>query len=482
MKLKTQLFFILFAITAFLVLSIELFSAFFFEGFYFRYKEDVLFSSYQRAHDLYLQQNPSWVSLTEEIEQEKNVRIMLFDADYDLLFGRQNSREKNRSFPRMREFNARLVEGASETPAVRINRNQKNNARFLTLLAVFYDGSGNPVYAHVGTSVNAMNDSISVVKKFIHITSLAVLLLGALVIYWTTGAILRPLDEIIKMTEKMSGLDFSNRIKIRGEGEIARLGGNINMLSGKLKRALDDLHRANEKLKADILRKENIDRARKTFISNVSHELKTPLALIAGYAEGLQMNVTEDRDYYCEVICGEVKKMNNIVMGLLDISELEAGYLKLSPAEFSPAELAAEVVEKYGRLFAEREIAFACELSFTGKVCADPFRIEQVLTNYLNNALKHMDEEKRIAVSVTERPGGRVRVCVENSGAPVREEDRERIWDSFYKVVPQETGVNGGSGLGLSIVKAIMDAHGGSFGLENGDGSVCFWFELKGIT
>ena len=220
---------------------------------------------------------------------------------------------------------------------------------------------------------------------------------------------------------------------------------------------------------------------RKEFLSNVSHELKTPIALIQGYAEGLAECINDDaesRDFYCEVIMDEASKMNTMVQKLLTLNQLEFGNDKIVMERFDLAMLLKNKIQSIAILAQQKE----AQISYSGKdsvyAWGDEFKIEEVITNYLSNALNHVSGAKKIEVRV-EQDTEQVRVSVFNTGEQIPEADIGQIWDKFYKVDKARTREYGGSGVGLSIVKAIMESLNQKYGVENRPDGVEFWFTLK---
>ena len=237
---------------------------------------------------------------------------------------------------------------------------------------------------------------------------------------------------------------------------------------------------ANLQLQRDIEEKIQIDEMRKEFVANVSHELKTPIALIQGYAEGLTEGMAEDpesRDYYCEVIMDEANKMNKMVKQLLTLSALESGNDAPVMERFDLTELIRGVVTSAQILISQKAVSVEFQRDAPCYVWADEFKIEEVVTNYLNNAMNHLEGEKRIEIRL-EKNEDEVRIIVFNTGHHIPEEDIGNLWTKFYKVDKARTREYGGSGIGLSIVKAIMDSHNKDCGVENVDGGVEFWFTL----
>lgn len=278
----------------------------------------------------------------------------------------------------------------------------------------------------------------------------------------------------------MSKLDFSKKYAVQSDDEVGQLGKSINSLSDQLDRAIFSLTEANKKLREDIEQERRIDKMRKEFINNVSHELKTPIALIQGYAEGLKLNINEDeenKNYYCDVIMDEAGKMNRLVKDLLDLSQIESGSFKLDKTSFNISSLIESVLDKYRPVLFEKGIKVELDIPEYLTVNGDAGRIEQVLVNYLINAINHVDDKKEIkiqAVILNEK----VKISVCNSGENIPDESLDKIWTSFYKVDKARTRSYGGTGLGLSVVKAIQELHGNSCGMENLEDGVLFWFEV----
>ncbi len=241
-----------------------------------------------------------------------------------------------------------------------------------------------------------------------------------------------------------------------------------------------DLEQKNASLQHDLVLREQSEKMRKEFLSNVSHELKTPIALIQGYAEGLNEGISEDpesRSYYCEVILDEAHKMNQMVQQMLTLNQLEFGEEEFSMEHIDLISMIRSV-NAVSKILLENE---GITLNYVGPeelfVWADPFWVEQVYSNYLNNAIHHCEGEKRIEVVVIEDATS-AKIQVFNTGKPIPEESIGRIWEKFYKVDKARTREYGGSGIGLSVVKAIMDGFGKPYGVKNHENGVCFWFEL----
>lgn len=340
--------------------------------------------------------------------------------------------------------------------------------------------SDNKTIFLMSTPLASIRESVELANRFLAYVGIAALLVGSLFIYFATKKITSPILQLANLSEKMSNLDFDAKYTGQAEDEIGVLGNSMNRLSDTLKETIGQLRTANTELQQDIEEKIKVDEMRKDFIANVSHELKTPIALIQGYAEGLTEGMAEDpesRDYYCEVIMDEANKMNKMVRQLLTLSALEAGNDAPVMDRFDLTDLIRGVINSVGILIQQKEADVHLEDCGPVYVCADEFKIEEVVTNYLNNALNHLAGEKKIVITVEDN-GEEVLVTVFNTGNNIPEEDIPNLWTKFFKVDKSHTREYGGSGIGLSIVKAIMDSHRKACGVRNVEGGVEFWFTL----
>ena len=175
----------------------------------------------------------------------------------------------------------------------------------------------------------------------------------------------------------------------------------------------------------------------------------------------------------------EAGKMNTMVKNLLALNQLEFGNDITSMERFDIADLVQNVLNSVGILMEQKGIHLIFKADEPLYVWADEFKVEQVVTNYVSNAINHCDYDKIIEVKLV-RNGGSVRVSVFNTGNPIPENDLDKIWIKFYKVDKARTREYGGSGIGLSIVKAVMESMNKEYGAKNYDNGVEFWFEVDG--
>ena len=363
-----------------------------------------------------------------------------------------------------------------------------------TLQKVYDNRLGDDYYELFGTLSNGdsimlrmalqgIKDNVSISNTFITYVGIGILIIGVIAAYIFSSYITKPIQQLSDIAERMSNLDFDVKYHGKDKSEIGVLGNSMNNMSKKLEENISQLKSANKELQRDIDRKVKMEEVRTEFLSNVSHELKTPIALIQGYAEGLKEGISDDpesMDFYCDVIIDEAGKMNNMVKKLLTLNQIEFGNEELVMERFDIIELITSIVNANELRASQKGI----QIEFNQRdehidVWSDEYKIEEVVTNYITNAINHCDFENRSEVSV-ERIGDDVRVHVFNTGKNIPEEDIPNIWQKFYKVDKARTREYGGNGIGLSIVKAIMDSYGKGFGVINKSNGVEFWFDLDG--
>lgn len=338
----------------------------------------------------------------------------------------------------------------------------------------------NGIVILVWVPMTGISESVAISNDFTAAVGLITIFVTGIWALYISGRFTRPIAEMSRITKKMADLDFSQVLRNDSEDEVGQLSQNINNLSDKLDDAINELNSRNLQLEQDIERERRLDRMRREFVSNVSHELKTPIFLIQGYADGLKSNIADDeekRDFYCNVIMEESEKMNNLVKDLLDLSHIESGIFPVSKVNFSINPFINDIISKYEPLLLEKSICLDVDIEEGLEAYADPARMEQNIINLMNNAIDHIEGSRLIKLSVGAAEG-KIRVTVFNTGQGIPEDAMDKIWSSFYKLDPARTRGLGGTGLGLSIVRAIQEAHGNGYGVSNRTNGVEFWFEI----
>lgn len=372
---------------------------------------------------------------------------------------------------------------SNQNITIRKIQDKKNGLNFILLLGTLDNGDS----LYIRMPIMLIKESVEISNKFLYFIAVMAMVLGGIAITWITERFTKPIEELNDIANKMAKLDFTKKYRIHDNNdEIDELGKSINTMSVKLEETIQQLKRNNMELERDIEEKSKIDEMRKQFISDVSHELKTPIALIQGYSEGLIENVNTDdesRKFYADVILDEANKMDQLVKKLLELMKLEYGEREFHDTKFDVVEMIQEIVRNSKVVLEEQNIKVEIKTKEPIYVFADDFYIEQVIRNYFTNAIKNIKKingQKKIKISMKEVPEkNTVKIAVFNTGEPISEENLSRIWTRFYKVDKSRNRENGGTGIGLALVKAIMNQYGTEYGVNNKKDGVEFYFEVK---
>lgn len=456
--------------------------------FYIYSKRQALKSVYETVNNFY--QNSQNVNLETQLEQisiqnnfdiliknDQNVSIYTSNKDFYSTLGQMN--EMTIKF---KVGMGEILEESNQYVIKKI-RDTKNGVTYVLLSAMLDNG----YQLYVRIPINAIQESVKISNNFLYLIAGITILISAVIVSYVSRRFTDPILELNDIAKRMSNLDFSQKYEITDAGdEINNLGKSINAMSEKLEKTINQLRKTNIELEKDIEEKSKIDEMRKSFISDVSHELKTPIALIQGYSEGLLENVNADeesRKFYAEVIQDETNKMDKLVKQLLELMKLEYGKREFNDRKFNIVELEKEVVRKSKVILEENNIQVEFETPEEVNVIADDFYIEQVISNYLTNAIKNIKEvDNRKTIKITNSVDvekGKIRVKVFNTGDNIPEEHMAKIWNRFYKIDESRNRNDGGSGIGLSFVKAVMNNYQNNYGVINKDDGVEFYFELQ---
>ena len=483
-SIRMKLFFTLTVVVVIIVFLLIFINSIVLETYYLYSKVNTLLNVYSDVNDYYNNQNYN-IDIALELEKiavKNNFDIIVkTDEDISIYSSNKNFLDTLGQITSMEKYtNAKNMIYAKENVQIRTVQDDKTASKIILLTAQLDNG----YKLYVRLSIASIQDSVKISNNFLLIIGSVTIILGGIVVLIISNKYTKPILELNNIARRMANLDFSKKyIETGADDEINNLGKSINIVSGKLEKTIKELRRTNIELEKDIEQKSRIDEMRKQFISDVSHELKTPIALIQGYAEGLVENVTTDeesRKFYVEVILDEANRMDKLVKQLLELMKLEYGKREFNNTRFDITELIGEVIRKTTVMRENQNIEVKYDSKEPAYVYADDFFIEQVITNYVTNAIKHVEEvngNKYIEIKV-EKHDKKVRVSVYNTGEQISEEDLTRIWKRFYKIDSSRNREKGGSGIGLSLVKAIMNNYHNDFGAYNKDDGIEFYFEL----
>ena len=408
---------------------------------------------------------------------QSDTDLILFSTNKDFLSSIEVAKEKYKTY--LEERKNLLYSDAKMT--IRKIDDTSNSLNYILL----YGKLDNGYSLYIRIPIAPIEESVRISNNTLIVIGIATVIISAFVASLISKRFTSPILQLNDITKKMAKLDFEQKYRINdSDDEINELGKNINTMSDKLESTIKQLRETNSELEKDIEEKSKIDEMRKQFISDVSHELKTPIALIQGYAEGLIENVNNDdesRKFYAEVILDESNKMDVLVKQLLELMKLEYGKRKFNDEEFDVVELINEVIRKCNVMLEENQIQVVFDEKKPIYAYADDFYVEQVVTNYFTNAIKHAKEvngKKQIKITI-QNVKNKIRVSVFNTGDKIPEEDLTRVWGRFYKIDDSRNRENSGSGIGLSIVKAIQNNYQNEYGVQNLSNGVEFYFDIS---
>ena len=485
-SVKVKLFLSLSITVLLIILFMILVNNFALEQFYLYKKQITLKTVYESINEYYKKQNRDDDIQTEleKLSIKNNFDILIKDNNGINLY------TTNKNFSTVIGSINDILDKSNDGKEIESNdnfkikqqRDTKNGLSYMMLSGKLENG----YFLYIRIPLNSIKDSVSISNNFLLMMAGFTILIASIMVTIVSRKFTEPILELNNIAKKMSNLDFSQKYQVtNAKDEINDLGRSINTMSDKLERTIKQLRSSNSQLERDIEEKSKIDEMRKTFISDVSHELKTPIALIQGYSEGLLENVNSDeesRKFYAEVILDETNKMDKLVKQLLELMKLEYGKREFNNKEFDIVELEKEVIRKTNVMIEEKHAEIKFDETKDISVFADDFYIEQVLTNYLTNAIKNVKEmygEKYIKISneILEEEN---KVCIKvfNTGENISEENLNRIWNRFYKADESRHREDGGTGIGLAFVKAIMGNYDNKYGVKNLENGVEFYFEL----
>jgi two-component system sensor histidine kinase VanS len=496
-SLRVKLTFTLTVLIIFTILFFLIINRTFLEDYYLHNKINGLGSAYNEINNIFIDKS-DFTDVTKEdrlkvekISEKNNVRIYILrginamafpETEYDVRVSEKIIETFESYYYPERNADIQSIALLKTNPNYSIFKlqNYRLESQNIDLIGLI----GNNFDICIRANYESMKESVSIANEFFAYIGILVVVMGSIIMFYISKRFTMPILQLSNIAKKMSDLNFDVKYNVDTQDEVGELGHSINALSEKLEKTISELKSVNNELLTDIEQKIQIDEMRKDFLSNVTHELKTPIALIQGYAEGLKDNINDDeesREFYCEVIIDEAMKMNTMVKKLLSLNQIEFGNNQVNITRFDIVELIKSVLISTEILFKQKEVKLLFDDREAIYVWSDEYMIEEVITNYISNALNHVSGAKIIEIMLIRKENS-IRVAVFNTGANIPEEDIDNIWIKFYKVDKARTREYGGNGIGLSIVKAIMTSLNQSFGVNNHKTGVEFWFEIDTKT
>lgn len=425
----------------------------------------------------------------ENFEEVNNSKIAIYDYSGKIKYISNQQKENTKVINLLNALfnqlftNKDYIESikSSDKPVVSLLPSNSNEADYIVGIAPFSFNSKNDSIIVTVASVQPINEASAVIKElFIYIFAAALVLVIILSLIYS-NMISKPLVKLNNQAKELSSLNFDVKCDDSRDDEIGSLAATLNFLSGNLSEALIELRQKNQNLQEDIEKERALEKMRKEFIAAISHDLKTPISIIRGYAEGLKDNIADEssKNFYLEVILDETQNIENLIKDMLDLSYLESGYYKLNYTNFQLNTLINNSINRFNDIFKEKELKTLVNLCGDSNICGDRFRIEQVINNLLSNAYKYTPPGNVINIETIDK-NDKIEVSIENHGVSIPIEEISNIWERFYKLNKSRSrSEENGTGLGLAIVKNILQLHNSNFGVYNTQKGVKFYFDLE---
>lgn len=488
-SVRIKLFFTICIVITMIILLLVIVNNVVLEKFY-------LYNKTKTMKQIYKQINTSYNNELPYEKIEENLRVLSINNNLDILIKTDENilmlatdnyktdyTDEIEFFSNIKQ-KGEILRKLYQEKMIDINLVKENDTKINYIIVSAYLDNGYKLYMRTPTA--DLQESARISNNVLIVIGSAVIIISGIIASFISRKFATPILELNSIAQKMSNLDFSQKYQVNDtDDEMNNLGKSINIMSEKLENTIKQLTVNNSELEKDIERKSKIDEMRKQFISDVSHELKTPIALIQGYAEGLVENVNvddESREFYANVILDEANKMDRLVKQLLELMKLEYGKRDFNNESFDIVALINEVIKKCNVMVVENNIKVYFDCKNVIMAYADIFYVEQILMNYITNAIRYSKEvngERKIEINIyLDAEKNKIRVSIFNSGDNIEEKELQRIWGRFYKVDSSRNREKGGTGIGLAFVKAIMNNYQNEYGAVNKENGVEFFFEL----
>jgi signal transduction histidine kinase len=508
--IRSKLFLLTYGIILSFIVVLIVLNNTFLRGYYINNRQNALVDAFEEVADLNLE-HPDLPVTILQIESEYNLGVQILKQDkplpedlpsddfapdidiFNRIYGNEFTIPKEVLTKIIIDYNLGVISDeelnygskiriSSEYDAYFMDMNSQmdNNQRYYQMLGLVVAddiGNGEYVFYVLTITFSSITESIRIFNSFTILIGFVFMIVSGAVMYFLSYRFTNPILEINRIADEISKLDFSRKVEVTTDDELGDLGYSINRMSSQLEESIKELQLSNDKLKDEILYKNKLENMRKEFIANASHELKTPLSLIMGYAEALKLSDIDEnsKKEYIDIILDESEKMNKLVKKLLKLSQLESGKKEIKFSEFSIKQLVLDTIKLFDLKLKEKNINVELDLE-EQIVTTDLEEIQSVLTNFISNAINHVDDNRIIKVSVKTVSEKQIKVAVMNSGNHIPKVDIENIWESFYKVDKARNRDYGGQGLGLAICKTILELLGYDYGVKNVEQGVEFYF------
>lgn len=329
-------------------------------------------------------------------------------------------------------------------------------------------------------SLQSVDEVVDVMLTYIPVFFVLSLLFATLIAAIFSKKVTKPIISLSETANNMANMELDSISELKGSDELGVLSNSINQLAANLKNTMEQLVDQNQQLTTKMELKAQQEAERKIFVANVSHELKTPLGIIKSYMEAIRDGVKiEKQSYYMKVILDEIETMDSLIKEMLILSKLDEGKVKYSMSLFDLEPLLMEIVTHFDEALKVSGLRLDIKTPL-GIVYGDQEKIYQVLVNLFSNAVKYSTQDTTIRIETIVQ-NEQVEFYIHNECDTFSEDELERIWERFFKIDSSHNRDKEGSGIGLTIVKSILEDHQAKYGVYNTSKGVCFYFVLPSV-
>jgi len=417
------------------------------------------------------------------LEDRESLNIILLNQEEEIIYSSSKLLESNQHYLDIYQFDSPLELSKSNLKnnynsyIVYEAKNSLSNTESLHL-ATSFKFENDVYYIILEKTMTNINSIINGIILFLLICLIPMSLVSSIIVTKVSSFIISPIVELSDISEEIANFKFDTPVNIRTNDEIGNLAQNMQILSMELKSKIEELESQNILLEESLKEKDKNSKIQREFISNVSHELRTPITLILGYSEALKMDIDEQtKQEYMDIIISESHKMNNLISDMLDISRLQSGDKQLIKERFNFSELLNKIIQKHQITFNNNNISFTSSILENSNIYGDKSKLELVISNFITNSVRYVDDKKEIKMYLLEESNKYI-FKIYNTSKPLDKDDIKKIWGSFYKVDKAHSREKGGTGIGLYLVKTILELHNFEYGVKNINEGVEFYIEI----
>lgn len=450
--------------------SILLYGAFA-PSYYSNHKSRVIKEAFEDIKDV------DFSNLSEEdigmfLEYEKeNLSFTIADEKMESVY----TTKSNEEYVIHRNIELKL-DRYSENPEVIDKKSKRTDA--LKLYGIVKQG-GITYYVCIRDKVQNLYSSFQFTENFMIAMFVIALALGTLIMLFLSKNLVKPIGDVAKVAKRLAERDFREKADENSAyEEVNHLAKCVNSMSDQLQDYVGQVEESKKQLLNQNIQMERMEKARKDFIANASHELKTPLAVISSQVEMLQYVKEEEKEYYYASIQEEITKMTEMVANLLNISVMEHQMEQMKEEVLSLNEIVDYMLLKYDALMKKKKLSIVTSLEENCCVSGDREYMEQAMSNFIMNAFEHAKEQSAIKITL-KKTEEEIYFSVFNEGNGIPKENMDKIWKSFYMEEAEKSLCH--AGIGLYIVQSVINLHGGKYGAVNKSDGVEFWFTLPAL-